>query len=181
MICRIIREVAGQNPAYDNNPSPAKVTLPDGSVPTLDMPEIIVWPVGTLIEHPQAGILCCYGVANSPPVAQAVDDEAKAFAAADMADRPARIEELNRQYMAADPDTALGRHLKRMAIAYGLVDDAEFSRQYDAEQNELAEKMKAKLAAIRERCARDPEFAKKYEAEQAELRKKFEESLNKRN
>lgn len=150
MICRIIREIDGHNPAYDKNPNPAKVTLPDGSVPSLEMPEFVTWPVGTVIEHPQAGILCCYGVKNSPPVAQPVDEEAKAFAAADMADRPARIEELNRQYRESDPDTSLGRHLKRMAIAYGLAEDREFAAQYDAEQDELAAKLRDKVKRMRE-------------------------------
>lgn len=125
MICRTIRPVDGVNPAYDTNPNPAKVTLPDGTVPTLDMPEFLPWPLGTVIEHPQAGILCCYGYENRPPVAEPVDDEAKAFAAADMAERPERLEQLKRQYDECDPATPLGKHLARLAKQYGLIEEQE--------------------------------------------------------
>jgi hypothetical protein len=123
MKVRSIRHIDGVNPAYDTNPNPAIVTLPDGTSPTREMPELLPWPIGTVIEHPHAGVLCCYGYANSPPVAEPLDEEAKAFAAADMAERPERIEELHRQYKAADPDTPLGRYLRMLAISYGLIEE----------------------------------------------------------
>ena len=123
MICRIIRDNQGHNPAYDESGDAAIVTLPDGTHPTRDLPEFLTWPVGTLIEHRHAGVLCCYGVANAPPIAEPADDEAKAYFDADMATRPERIERLRELWQSTSRATEFGKHLHNLAIAYGLTDD----------------------------------------------------------
>lgn len=126
MICRIIRENEGHNPAYVEGGGAAIVTLPDGSQPTRDMPEFMSWPVGTLIEDPHAGILCCYGFANDPPIAEPADDEARAYFAANMRGRADRIELLRKLWEETDRNTAQGRHYHELAISYGLTtEDSE--------------------------------------------------------
>jgi hypothetical protein len=126
MICRIIRANEGHNPAYVEGGDAAIVTLPDGSHPTREMPEFLTWPVGTLIEHRHAGILCCYGYANAPPIAEPADEEAQAYFASNMAGRADRIEVLRKMWEESSPRTPRGKHLRELAIAYGLTtEDAE--------------------------------------------------------
>lgn len=79
MRVRIIRETTGPNPAYD----PRKPSHPQDNAP------IRVLPVDTEIEGPKAW-LHCLGRYDEPPVAEPIDEEAKAKVAERLAARQQR-------------------------------------------------------------------------------------------
>lgn len=51
-------------------------------------------PVGTEIEHPKAWMHCLPGFLNSAPIAEPIDEEAKAKVASEMELRKARLREV---------------------------------------------------------------------------------------
>ncbi len=52
-----------------------------------DNPREVIHPRGTIIDHPSAHRLCCWGYMNAPPVAEPFDSEAKAKYAEHQAQR----------------------------------------------------------------------------------------------
>lgn len=117
MKVRLLRDTDGPNPMF-NAKEYSKARAERRKYP---YHHSIIIPKGTEIDHPDAHIHCRPGVNNAPPLAEPVDDEAKAEHAAYLLTVPGRLLELKALAEAVDPNTAYGKDAIACAKAYGLI------------------------------------------------------------
>ena len=114
MRIRLIREADGPNPAYDAKHA-ASAEAAGG---LYDVPHTITLPVGTELEDRHAWMHCVPGHRNQPPIAEPVDDAARAKVARWLKARALTIEWL----LALNPKNLngeSGEHLKELQKVYG--------------------------------------------------------------
>lgn len=140
MKCRLIRRATAHNVKYDKGQPPVIWELPHGVEigdsaapvmpliisPTESIPDFWVsLPEGTVIIDRNCWQLCCWQFGADPPYAEPADDECAALVDADTKARPDAIDRIYQLSQRADDRTAYGRHIKRLALAYGLISPDE--------------------------------------------------------
>jgi len=131
MKCRLIRPALAHNVKYDISPSPVRWEMPSGVVVgDRNAPYVaacgvddyhVMLPVETVIEDRNAWMLCCWQFGANPPYAEPADDECQAAYETDTKKRPDAMDRIADEARNADPETAHGRHMLRLAQAYGLI------------------------------------------------------------
>lgn len=85
-----------------------------------DVPPTVTLPAGTILEHPQAHMLCHTGHMNAPPRAKPADEEAERKHAEYLKLRDQRLRGLRLELRKLPKDRTARRHLLELAKAYGL-------------------------------------------------------------
>lgn len=120
MIAKTIRPCECVNPAHGIDDQPAKVTLPDGTHPTREMPPIFPLPIGSLLEHPRCWELCVSGTHNAAPVAAPADDECRRAVRDHNEKREGVILEIREAALELDGRGRAGRFMTDLAKSYGV-------------------------------------------------------------
>lgn len=81
---------------------------------------LCIHPKGTEFDYPDSHILCHRQYGNQPPLAEPIDDEAKAEHEKYMKSLETRLDELREMAADADESTAHGRHVIDLAKSYGV-------------------------------------------------------------
>jgi hypothetical protein len=120
MKCRLLKDTRLVNPLYSERD--ARLAVETG-VP-YNIPSTFEVTAGWILDDPQAWIHCCPGDLNSPPIAEAVDDECREAVRVWMEEkRPLAIAQIKAQidqieFIKNPEDRA---RLLEMGRAYGLI------------------------------------------------------------
>lgn len=127
MKVKLLRDADGPNPDYSHEEAVRAYKAGD----IYDIPHTIVIPAGTILDHPDAHIHCQHGYGNEEPLAEPVDDQAKARYKLYLANTAVVLEQLKRKIANADPTTTYGRHLWEMGHAYGVLTEEQLDELDD--------------------------------------------------
>lgn len=116
MKVKLLRDCEGPNPEFDADEKRAVEQL--GEIYTI--PHTITIPAGTVIDHPQAHLLCRNGYMNAAAQAEPVDEPAKARYQQWLESMARGLRELQLRLRRPPTKPEARRHLQRLAKAYGV-------------------------------------------------------------
>ena len=127
MKVKLLRDAEGPNPDYSQEE--AVRAYKAGEI--YNVPQSIVIKAGTILDHPDAHIHCQHGYGNEEPLAEPVDDQAKARYDLYLKNNAVVLAQLKRKIAKNDPETDYGRHLWEMGRAYGVLTEEQLDELDD--------------------------------------------------